>query len=236
MEIHDVEERGIMDFAYDQQRDAAQKLQPFDAVQAQETWIPGTLEGSRIHVLVWTDTRVQPRAVVQLVHGMTEHMGRYADFASFLVSNGFAVVGHDHLGHGKTQMPQRQQLGHIPLRNGAQLLVDDVHKVRSYAQNHFGAALPYVIFGHSMGSFITRCYIADYGTGLSAAVICGTGNPRLAASKAGNLLCSVVARLKGQTHQSKLVDALAVGGYNSSIANPRTPFDWLSYNRDNVDS
>ncbi|MGN1361684.1 MAG: alpha/beta fold hydrolase [Eggerthellaceae bacterium] len=224
-----------MDYAYDLQRAAAQELKAYEPVEAEDLWIPGTNQESQLHVMLWTMPESQPRGVVQLVHGMTEHIGRYADFASFLVSNGFAVIGHDHLGHGKTCTTSDQQ-GHIPLADGAQLLVEDVHRVRLFAQERFGRDLPYVLFGHSMGSFVCRNYVARYGKGLAAAVFCGTGTPPLAASKAGNLLCHVIAKLKGEKHQSKLVDSLATGGYNKAIANPRTPFDWLSYNRENVDA
>ncbi|MFQ8761369.1 MAG: alpha/beta hydrolase [Intestinimonas sp.] len=79
----------------------------------------------QIHALRWLPEESGPRAVVQLVHGISEHMGRYDSFASYLADHGFAVVGHDHLGHGKTA--RGCEYGFLGEQNGWTYLVHDAH-------------------------------------------------------------------------------------------------------------
>ena len=188
---------------------------------------------STINALLWLPQN--PKGIVQLVHGMAEHIERYDEFACYLAEQGFAVCGHDHIGHGGS-VSSKDDWGHMPMATGAEILIEDVHTLRALMTERLGTELPYVIFGHSMGSFVTRCYLAEHGEGLSGAVLCGTGNLPIALSKAGNTLCHVIGKLRGERYRSKLVDGMAAGGYNKSIKNPRTPVDWLSFETGNVDA
>jgi alpha-beta hydrolase superfamily lysophospholipase len=95
--------------------------------------------------------------------------------------------------------------------------------------------VPYFIMGHSMGSFIARNYIMRYGTGIKGAVIMGTGNqtkPLIAVSKC---VAGIQKLIYGDKHPALFINNLAFSGYNKRIENPRTPFDWLSVNKENVD-
>ena len=192
-----------------------------------------------------------PRGLVQIVHGMSEHIGRYERFAVFLTAQGFAVCANDHVGHGKTA-GARGELGHIPLKNGADVLVEDVHELRQRALRELvgcgrggdegiGIAspdtLPYVIFGHSMGSFITRVYLTRHAFGVRAAVICGTGQQSPVLTAAGRLLTDVLARVhgdhgnrgaRGERHRSALVHAMGVGAFARSVRGARTEADWIA--------
>ena len=185
-----------------------------------------------INAVVFGDLSVEPKGIVQIVHGMAEYILRYADFAAFLNENGYIVCGHDHVGHGMS-VTDKSEWGHITIEGGDKVLVEDTHTLRNIMQQRY-EALPYFIFGHSMGSFVLRAYLACYGAGLSGAIICGTGNTPVATSKAGNKLCHVLARLRGQTHRSKLVDGMAAGGYGKMIEGATGPYDWLSHNKENV--
>ena len=164
-----------------------------------------------------------PRAVVQLVHGMAEHMDRYDPVARRLNRAGLAVVGHTHLGHG----PRAQRQGYFADHDGWQHLINDVHRLRGIAQEQF-PGLPYLMLGHSMGSFVTRCYLQEHGEGLAGAMLSGTGHfdrkTVTAALAAANLVCL----LGGARKPSALIDRLAFGGYNKPFAPCRTDFDWLS--------
>ena len=88
--------------------------------------------------------------------------------------------------------------------------------------------VPYIMFGHSMGSFITRVYISQYGWGLSAAILCGTGNQPWIVSAAGRALALMMCRIRGPRFRSRLLDSLGAGAFSKGIENERTPFDWLS--------
>ena len=171
-----------------------------------------------------------PRAVVQLVHGMAEHMDRYDPVARRLNRAGLAVVGHTHLGYG----PRAQMQGYFADHDGWQHLINDVHRLRGIAQEQF-PGLPYLMLGHSMGSFVTRCYLQEHGEGLAGAMLSGTGHfdrkTVTAALAAANLVCL----LGGARKPSALIDQLAFGGYNKPFAPCRTDFDWLSRAEAEVD-
>ncbi len=99
-----------------------------------------------------------------------------------------------------------------------------------------GADAPYYLFGHSMGSFVTRAYLAAHADGLAGVVICGTGFVEPVVSRAGNFLARIIARICGERAHSKLLHSLADGAYIKQIADPRTQVDWLSFDEANVDA
>lgn len=186
-------------------------------------------------VLWWPDDDVPARGVVQLVHGMAEHIMRYDDFARFLAGLGFVVCGHDHVGHGES-VESHTQWGCLPLKGGRNVLVGDVGRMRGLVRGRVDAGLPHFLFGHSMGSFVVRAYISEYGKGLAGAIICGTGHIAPAMSAGGNALAHLIARVRGESYVSNLLGSLSIGAYSKAIENPRTPLDWLSYDEANVDA
>ena len=194
---------------------------------------------STIRALIWeadeTATQ-QHRGVVQIVHGMSEHVERYAEFAERLVKAGFTVCANDHVGHGKSARDENE-LGHMPLHGGEDVLVEDVHALRTAVLERVGggSAVPYVIFGHSMGSFVTRVDLTRYAFGVNAAVVCGTGQQPVALTCAGIALTSLIARVRGERHRSGLVDSMGAGGFSRAIPDARTPVDWISTDRAVVD-
>lgn len=191
---------------------------------------------STIHALLWEpdDCPARPRALVQIVHGMEEHIGRYEEFARYLVDQGFAVCAHDQIGHGLS-VKSPEDLGHIPYPMGYDWMLADIQTLRDAAAGKFDPETPYVLFGHSMGSFISRVYMTTR-KDIAATILCGTGQTSQLTSEFGNLVCRILCDTKGERHHSTFVDGLAAGGYNKTIPNPRTDFDWLSVNPDNVDA
>jgi alpha-beta hydrolase superfamily lysophospholipase len=176
---------------------------------------------------------VSPKGVVQIVHGMAEHVERYDEFARFLADAGYLVCGHNQIGHGASA--PRQQWGCLPARGGRQVLVEDVHSLRRLVSQHVSDGTPHYVFGHSMGSFTTRSYISRHGDGLAGAVICGTGFVPVAKSRAGRTLARLISRLRGEDYKSKLLHSMADGSYSKAVENARTEFDWLSHNEENVE-
>ena len=198
---------------------------------------------SRINAKVWTDARFgspdepgeeHPRAVVQIVHGMAEHIDRYDDLARYLVSRGFVVCAEDHIGHGGTAA-NAEEYGHMPVAGGKQILLDDVHALRQKVSGCY-PGVPYVLYGHSMGSFIVRAYIARWDEGLTACVLSGTGNVPAPLSKLGRSIARALAAARGETYRSSFIDKLGAGGYGAKIENARTPLDWLSTDDSVVDA
>lgn len=165
------------------------------------------------------------KGVVQIAHGMCEYIERYDDFARFLNSKGLVVVGHDHIGHGRS-VNSESDLGYFADKDGAECAVLDMYLVTELAKKLY-PDVPYVILGHSMGSFITANYIERYGDMVDAAILVGTGlNPGIVCS-AGRLVNGIIARLKGERHRSPLAFKLMFGSYNDRIENCKTSYDWL---------
>lgn len=108
----------------------------------------------------WQNDNVPVKGILQIIHGMQEHMERYDEFASFMCDNGFIVVGNDHLGHGLTVLSE--ELGYFAKDNADVIVVRDVHRLKKMTEGEY-PGLPYFILGHSMGSFIARKYLTMYG-------------------------------------------------------------------------
>lgn len=173
----------------------------------QSEWTSPAHSGEgRIYSRMWAPQ--QPRAVLLLVHGMAEHSGRYAPFARFLAENGFAVFMNDHAGHGRSAVVQ----GYFAEKDGWDHVLGDLERLEADARARY-PGLPVGIFGHSMGSFLTREYIARHGGRLYAAVVCGTmgKNPLLGFARA---LAGVQTAVKGPRSPAKLIDSLSTGGYH----------------------
>ncbi len=174
-----------------------------------------------------------PRAVVQIVHGVVEHMGRYGAFARFLADRGYLVVGGDHLGHGKTVTDGKY--GHLAHKDGWMLATADVHTLRERTGlDHPG--IPYFLFGHSMGSFLTRTYLCVYPGTVTGAILSGTGQEKAPLVAAGRAISSAVCALKGPDTVSDLVYTLSLGGYNKQFRPNRTTADWISRDEKVVDA
>ncbi|MBQ8537742.1 MAG: alpha/beta fold hydrolase, partial [Clostridia bacterium] len=132
-------------------------------------FLPSALKGETLPLYLWLP-QGEPKGLIQLVHGMAEHMERYDEPARFLCERGYAVVGHTHAGHG----PQASRLGFFGKAQGWDHLLCDLHQVRLWAQRRY-PSLPYYLLGHSMGSFLVRCYLTQHPQGIAGAILSGTG-------------------------------------------------------------
>lgn len=171
----------------------------------------------------------EPKAVIQFVHGMEEYKERYTAFAEYLTREGFICVTSDLRGHGKNA----PLLSHISNKYGDRLLIEDQKVIRDYIEETY-TNLPVYLFGHSMGSIIARVMMQRYGKRYEKVVLSGYVNPNPVAGM-GKFLTKLITVFKGPKGHSKFITGLAVGAFNKTIKNPRTPLDWLSYNEANVD-
>ncbi|MGI6743735.1 MAG: alpha/beta fold hydrolase [Eubacteriales bacterium] len=162
-----------------------------------------------------------PRAVLHIIHGMSEHIDRYNDLAGWLCEHGVAVVGSDLIGHGKSAASE-EDLGHIEhYRN----LCEDQAKLLKIIRGRY-RTLPYIMLGHSMGSFVLRDFIRQYGEDIDGAVISGTAGKNKLLS-AAVILAGMIVRIKGERHRSKLLNDLSLGSFSKSFEGP-TGFEWLT--------
>ncbi|WKA49704.1 alpha/beta hydrolase [Planococcus liqunii] len=173
-----------------------------------------------------------PVGHVHIVHGMAEHIARYEEFAQFLASHGFAVSGHDQRGHGRTAERNGVQ-GYFGEQKGFDRVVKDVEEVIAVVQNQIGP-LPLILFGHSMGSFVTRRYIQLHSQDISSVVLSGSGGDPGAAGKAGLVAALMAAKAKGKDQPSALLGKMTFGSFMKPFKDEESSFAWLSRDRNEV--
>lgn len=188
----------------------------------QERYFPSVDRVHQLHTLVWVPEG-EVKAVLQIVHGMAEHIERYDEFARYLNCRGVAVVGHSHLGHGRT-VKQDEELGWFGEPDGNALLIGDIHGIRTHFQGVF-PGVPYYILGHSMGSFLTRQYLGLHGRGLAGAIVMGTSDLPGILLRASQGLCLAMARFRGWHYRSPLIDGFIIRGFEKKMG-----IEWLSRN------
>lgn len=195
----------------------------------QEFYYPSSDRRHQVHAVLWLPEG-EPRAVLQLVHGISEYIQRYDHFARFLTERGFAVAGNDHLGHGKTAKGP-QEYGFFAEQDGWKYIVQDVRTLRVAMGERFDG-LPYFLMGHSMGSFVARTYLIDYPGTVTGAILSGTGQEAAPVVALGKLLTGF-----GDPHKvNQLVNALSLGAYNKQFKPNRTGADWISRDQSVVDA
>lgn len=172
----------------------------------------------------------QPKAVVQIIHGMEEHQERYEDFALFLNQNGYCVVTSDMRGHGK----DAKSLGHFKDKNGYKELTADQIIIRKFIAEKY-TKLPVYLFAHSMGTIISRVLLQSQSMQYDKVVL--SGYPNYQKGAYFGIPCSSLIRiLKGATYKSAFLQKLSVGAFNKAIANPSTDVDWVCSNPDTIQS
>lgn len=175
----------------------------------------------------------EPKAVLQIVHGIAEFVERYDEFARYLTGLGYVVVAEDHMGHG-----QSINGGGIRgyFHGGWFTAVEDTYRLLQDTKAQY-PNIPYVLFGHSMGSFMARTILCRYpDSGISAAIVCGTGWQPAFALPALCKTLELVCSRGDETKPNQTLQNLVFGSYNRKVEHPRTPYDWLSRDADVVDA
>ena len=191
-----------------------------------ELEFPASNGGHDIFACIWRDTECKHyKAVVQLVHGMSEYILRYEEFAVYLARRGYVVCGNDHAGHGMS-VENESDYGYFGKReNSWEYLIDDMNYLEGMMRLEY-SDIPYFMIRHSMGSFLAREYMSAYGNGFDGAVFMGTGyiNPLL---DFGIVLSKYMAH-KNPRQKGELIDKIAFGAFNKKINTANTKFDWIS--------
>ncbi len=177
----------------------------------------------KIHCGSW-EPEGELRAIVQIVHGIAEHIGRYDEFARFLNAHGILVVAEDHMGHGGSVSDGCIE-GYF--YGGWDAVVKDVYALTKRTRQLW-PNVPYFILGHSMGSFLTRTYLFRYpDSGISGAIISGTGWQKPVMLTIGIGVCDMESKRFTDTGRSPLIQSLIFGAYNRQFPDARTPNDWI---------
>lgn len=176
----------------------------------------------KINVSKWVPEQ-EICGIVQIIHGIAEYSRRYDDFARFLNAQGFLVVAEDHMGHGKSV---DETLGYF--NGGWFSAVDDTYRLMKDTMKEY-PDVPYILFGHSMGSFMARTILIKYpDCGIAGAIICGTGWQPTAVLKSGIAISKAVCKLTDRKKPNMMLQKLMFGFYNAHVEHPRTEYDWLT--------
>lgn len=190
----------------------------------QDIYFESSTGVNRIHARKCTPDG-KPIAIVQINHGIAEYIDRYDDFMYFLADNGFVVLGEDHLGHGKSiERPEDQ--GFFAEKDGWNYVLKDIDRLRNIIREEY-PDLPYIFFGHSMGSFLTRNYLINNPHKYDGAIICGTGHMPKLKALSGYSLAQAVCKLKGPRADGKFINDVGFAGFNKRFPFHMTEFDWV---------
>ncbi len=204
-------------------------------VKRKEFSFPSSDRVQELYACIWICEEFEKyKGIIQIAHGMEEHILRYQGFAVFLANQGFIVCGNDHMGHGRS-MGCWEDRGHFgDGENNWEFLVRDMHYLMNFVKNLY-EPMPFFLIGHSMGSFLAREFAARYGDELNGTIFMGTsgGHPFL---NVGISLCEEGIRLKGARGRDDTLNRLAFGAFNIKFLPHRTNFDWISSDETIVDN
>ncbi len=186
-----------------------------------------TSDGHQIQTFIWPNEKA--KAWIHIFHGMAEHALRYDEFAEKLVAAGFAVVAHNHRGHGTSQSTV---LGSYADTDGWQKVLQDITVVRSDVCDK---KLPYFIFAHSMGSFIAQSFLSKQPETISGIILSGSNYQPVWLSRTARAIAKIESVRLGKEKSSGLLQFLSFGSFNQKFKPNRTEYDWLSRDGAEVD-
>lgn len=168
-----------------------------------------------------------PKGIVQIFHGMVEHIDRYEDFAHYLNSKGYIVAGDDHRGHGRTAGVEF--LGKVPFGHTFFDTIDDEKVITSYLKKRYGD-LPLFVFAHSYGSFLGQGYIQQNSQQIDGCILSGSANMSGIELKIGRFIANIQHKLYGKDKTAEFIKNMTFGGYEKPFKKEKRQNAWL--NRD----
>lgn len=173
-----------------------------------------------------------PKATIQIIHGMSEHMELYDEFMAMLAKHGFVAFIHDQLGHGKTA-GTTDKLGFFSEENGNKLLVNDAFAFANELLESY-CGIPHVLFGHSMGSFVARICSEKYPQMADALIMLGSGGSQRG-SQLGLAITELGSKMKGLDYKSELTQKVFFDIYNYEFKEEKNDFSWLTRDKAAID-
>jgi len=198
-----------------------------------ETSFQTAHDGVAIHTYHWRPDFEVGRGIVHIIHGLSEHAGRYERLAEELTAEGYQVFAHDQRGHGRTARSDAA-FGFVADSNGWQSLVDDTIQLCE-AERRLFPQLPLYLFGHSMGTYVAQQILYQAPNLPDAVILSGPNGDVGLLTRLGRLIARVERLRQGRHGRSDLINALSFGAFNREFSPNRTSYDWLSRDETAVD-
>lgn len=189
-----------------------------------------SLELSCVKVL----PKKEPKAVLQIFHGVGEYKERYLPFMEYLAENGYAVYMHDHRKHGQSVFNEGEQ-GIWTKEDTWHDIVDDAYFVSRRVMKEFPGKEIYIL-GHSMGSIVARSFLGEYPLVAKKAIFMGTLPPMGLTEGFIPIQLTRVLKLFNKTKHSQFLANFMNKRIQPKVGMPRTEFDWLSRDNEIVDA
>lgn len=173
------------------------------------------------------------KAIIQIIPGMAEHAGRYAELAEYATREGFAVYAADHPGHGLTASCV-EHTGRMPGVRGWEIMLENIRSLYTYIRKQ-RPEVPVFILGHSMGSILARHFTAVYPVYIQGLILSGTYDTPWLPLKSGHLIIKLLTLFQGAKNQSRWFNNLFYHNLNRHFKERPTRFEWISSVREEVD-
>ena len=198
-----------------------------------EFYYPSADGKTTIHAVEWTPSNVRHyKGIIQIAHGLSEHIMLYEPIAEYFTDRGFIVRGNDHLGHGQSVLPGEPRL-YLGPKGSWHFASDDIYTCRLLTEKEYGE-LPYIILGFSLGSYLVRDYLIRYGDSVDAAILVGCLSFPKPATFFGKIIANVLSLVLGEKAAPKILDFFVNETNNLQIKNRRGYLDWINENEDEV--
>lgn len=198
-----------------------------------EFYYPSADGKTTIHAVEWTPTNARHiKGIIQIAHGLSEHIMLYEPIAKYFTERGFIVRGNDHLGHGRSVLPGEPRL-YLGPKGSWHFASDDIYTCRILTQKEYGN-IPYIILGFSLGSYLVRDYLIRYGDSVDAAILVGCLSFPKVATFFGKIIANILALILGEKAAPKILDFFVNETNNLQIKNRRGYLDWINENEEEV--
>jgi alpha-beta hydrolase superfamily lysophospholipase len=191
-------------------------------------------DGEHICYYQWeVKKEITIKGIVQIAHGIGEYAGRYDDVAQLMADEGYEVYANDHRAHGKTA-EMKQLFGHYGGSDYFADCMEDMHELAGVMRQEH-PKVPFVLFGHSMGSLLSRKFVTEYADELDGLILSGTASFIKGLGNFGILATGVVTKIRGRERKNDTLKDIFFGEFNKKFSPNRTKFDWLSTDENEVD-
>lgn len=199
-----------------------------------QTDIYESFDGETIFYYKWPANKKKSlKGIIQISHGVGEHAGRYQSVAKLFQKKGYEVYAHDHRIHGLSAKSH----DHLGFYDGDDYFSDAILDMRKLTEiilkEHPNKKV--ILFGHSMGSLLSREYVTLFRDDIEALILSGTANFMKGLGTFGLISTKIFSKLNGKHRSNEILKSLFFNQFNKKFKPNRTKVDWISSDKQQVD-